>query len=107
MGATVIAIYKAKEGCEAEMMDVIKEHLPILRKEGLATETPGILLEAPDGSILEIFDWVSQEAISSAHTNPQVLALWERFGKVSEYRTLGALSNAGDVFPGFKRLTLS
>jgi hypothetical protein len=32
-------------------------------------------MRAQDGTIVEIFEWISQEAISGAHTNPAVIGL--------------------------------
>jgi hypothetical protein len=34
------------------------------------------------GTIVEIFEWVSQQAIAGAHNNPAVLDLWKQFEAV-------------------------
>jgi len=36
-------------------------------------------MRTADGTIVEIFEWVSLEAIAGAHENPAVLDLWKRF----------------------------
>jgi hypothetical protein len=41
-------------------------------------------MRSADGTIIEIFEWVSQEAIAGAHSNSAVLALWKRFEAVAE-----------------------
>ncbi|HEY1580986.1 MAG TPA: hypothetical protein VGF82_28290 [Terracidiphilus sp.] len=42
-------------------------------------------MRSADGTIIEIFEWVSQEAIAGAHSNSVVLALWKRFEAVYQY----------------------
>lgn len=36
-------------------------------------------MEAGDGTVVEVFEWKSQAAIDSAHTNPEVQRLWKFF----------------------------
>jgi hypothetical protein len=42
-------------------------------------------MRASDGTIVEVFEWMSQEPIASAHNNPVVLGLWKRFEAVRSY----------------------
>jgi len=102
MGRMVIAVYRPKPGKDAELMACMRDHLPVLRGQGLATNRPSTLLRAADGTLLEVFEWVSQAAIDAAHTNPTVLALWQRYGECCDYVTLGDLAEAGTMFPGFE-----
>ncbi len=82
----------------AEMVD----HVPLLRRLGLATPTPSLVLRAPDCSMLEHFEWVDHAAIEAAHTHPEVLRMWERFGACCDYGTLAELSNASTLFAEFE-----
>ncbi len=59
-------------------------------------------MEAEDGTILEVFEWVSEDAIRNAHTNPVVLQMWGEYGEVCDYVPVGSLAEAGDLFSGFK-----
>ena len=68
---------------------------------GLIWGTIPLVLRAADGTLLEIFEWVSQAAIDAAHENPAVLALWQRYEACCEYVTLGDLAEAKAMFPGF------
>jgi hypothetical protein len=34
--------------------------------------------QASDGTVIEVFEWKSQEAIAAAHTNPVVQKMWEK-----------------------------
>jgi hypothetical protein len=106
MGVVVIAVYRPRPGGEAELLNLVRGHLALLREEGLVTERERVVMRAADGSILEVFEWASPEAIDRAHGNPRVAALWERFGAVCEYGSLGSLPEAGQPFPGFTPLAL-
>lgn len=106
MAHTVIAVYRPHEGKGEALLELVKTHLPTLRAEGLATETPSVVLRASDGSLLEVFDWVSGEAVESAHTNEAVQAMWERFAAVCDFATLDSLPEAEKVFAHFERVTL-
>jgi hypothetical protein len=101
MGVMVIASFRPKPGMTAALDACTREHLPILRAQGLATDRPSVVLRAGDGSLLEIFEWVSEAAIESAHANPAVHALWERYAACCEYITLGDLAEAKTMFPSF------
>ena len=102
MGRMVIALFRPKPGKATDLMACMRDHLPVLRAQALATSRPSVVLRAADGTLLEIFEWVSQAAIDSAHTNPAVLALWDRYAACCDYVTLGDLAEAGVMFPGFE-----
>ena len=38
MGIIVITCFKPKEGKDFELLEVIKDHIPVLKKEGLITD---------------------------------------------------------------------
>jgi len=101
-GKMTIALYRPKEGQDKVLRDLIKQHLPILRSEGLATERLSLVLKSADGSYLEIFEWVSQEAVDGAHENPKVLAIWSPMGEAAEFATLASLPESGRPFPDFQ-----
>ena len=102
MGVIVIACFKPKEGKSELLLEAVKEHLPILRKEGLITDREGIVMRSKDGSIIEVFEWKSEEAINKAHTNASVLKLWEKFEEACEYIPLINIEEAKSLFPGFE-----
>ena len=102
MGRMVIALFRPKPGKSEDPMACMRDHLPVLRAQALATNHPSVVLRAADGTLLEVFEWVSQAAIDAAHTNPAVLALWERYAASCDYVTLGDLAEAGVMFPGFE-----
>lgn len=98
----VIAGYRALPDKEEDLVTLLREHVPILRSEGLATDRPVTLLRSrEDGTYLEIFEWVSPEAIAAAHTNPRILAMWDRFAAACEYVSLAGMKEAAGLFPSF------
>ena len=76
MGRIVIAAYRPKPGKAERLKELMHTHVSRLRDEGLATDRRSIVMEAVDGTIIEVFEWVSKEAIAAAHENPAVLAMW-------------------------------
>jgi len=102
MGYMVIVAYRPKPGKEADLLQLVREHLPILRQEGLATDRPPQAMWSRDGVILEIFEWASPEAVEKAHTNPAVLKLWERFDQACTFEKLANLPEAQEMFAHFQ-----
>lgn len=105
-GNMVIAMYRPKDGKGAELKAQIKEHLPTLRRLGLATEREPLVLLASDGTYLEIFEWTSVEAVEAAHTHPEVAEMWEDFGNACDFTTLSDLADADRPFPHFRPVVL-
>ena len=105
MGVMVMALFRPKPGKEADLMACMRDHLPVLRAQGLATDRATTILRARDGTLVEIFEWMSQAAIDAAHTNPEVGKLWARYEQCCDYVTLADLREAKEMFPGFELVT--
>jgi hypothetical protein len=101
----VIVAYKPKPGKEAELLQLTREHVPILRAEGLATDWPVTACRAADGTIIEVFEW-AEGGIVAAHTNPEVGKLWARYERVCEYVPLKSLAEVNELFAGFEPVSL-
>jgi quinol monooxygenase YgiN len=102
VGRCVIACFRPKTGREEELLAVVRDHMPTLRAENLITEREAVVMRASDGTIVEVFEWLSRDAIARAHENPRVLALWERYEAVCEYVTLVELPEGEEYFPDFE-----
>lgn len=102
----VIAMYRPDEGKRDDMLEFVKTHVPALREYELVTDRPTILMEAEDGTLLELFEWVSPEAAGLAHEHPVIAKIWEGMGKVGSFKTLGQLPEAGQMFPHFQPVDL-
>src|SRR5947207_2386543 len=98
MGSISVACYKPRPGREEALLDLVRNHMPPLRAQGLVTERTPIVMRTADGTIVEIFEWVSQEAIAGAHKNPAVLDLWKRFEAVCSYETPSNLPEFQKMF---------
>jgi hypothetical protein len=102
MGSISVACYKPRPGCEEALLALVRNHLPPLRAQGLVTDRAPIVMRTGDGTIVEIFEWVSQEAIAGAHKNPAVLDLWKRFEAVCWYETPSNLAEFQNMFGHFE-----
>ncbi len=107
MGVIVIVAYRPKPGKQPLLLELTKEHLRILRGEDLATERPSYVMQANDGTVIEVFEWKSNEAIAAAHTNPVVLKMWERYAEACEYVPLASVQECSDIFAGFAPIELT
>ena len=110
----VIVAYRPKPGQEPVLLAELRDHVHVLRSEGLATDRPVIHMRAKDGTLVEVFEWASPAAdgvialtpIEQAHANPRVSAMWERFAACCDYVPLNTLSEAGDLFAEFETLDI-
>jgi hypothetical protein len=107
MGVIVIVAYRPKPGKEPLLLELTKEHLRILRGQDLATERSPYAMKAHDGTVIEVFEWKSKEAIAAAHTNPVVLKMWERYSEACEIVPLASVKECGDMFAGFVPIELT
>lgn len=103
--AVVIVAYKPKPGKQADLLQLTREHVPLLRAEGLATDHPVTACQAKDGTIVEVFEWAAG-GVERAHTNPVVLKLWERYAAACDYVPLASLAEASNMFASFPPLDL-
>ena len=99
---TVIVAYRPKPGKEDVLLSEVRDHVPFLRSEGLATDRPPVVMRAKDGTIIEVFEWASAAAIEEAHGNPRVHAMWGRFAACCDYAPLNSLAEAADMFAEFE-----
>jgi hypothetical protein len=105
-GHISIACYKPKEAKEEGLLKAVKDHIPVLFKEGLVTDRKSIVMRAKNGTIIEVFEWKSTKAIEDAHNNPAVQELWKVFNDVCTYEKLETLEETKDMFAGFEPVDL-
>jgi diadenosine tetraphosphate (Ap4A) HIT family hydrolase len=106
MGRIVIACYRPKAGMKDRLLELTRSHVGRLRSAGLVTERAPIALEAQDGTVVEVFEWASREAIERAHSDPRVQELWREFGEVCDYVPLAELGEAKQLFAEFAPVSL-
>ena len=106
MGRCVIVAYTPKPAMAGRLRELVARHHRVLHGEGLVTDRPPWIMQAGDGTIVEVFEWRSVAAVAAAHENPTVQALWEEFAAVCEYRPLAGLAECAGLFAEFDALTL-
>lgn len=106
MGRIVIACYRPKPGKAAELRDLMRHHVERLRAEDLVTDRAPIVMQAADGTVLEVFEWRSQDAIDAAHSNPVVQQMWGEYAAVCDYVPVAEIPESADLFSGFEPLDL-
>jgi hypothetical protein len=106
MGLISIAAYRPKPGKEAVLLELTRQHVPALRGLGLVTDRKPVAMRAADGTIVEVFEWRSAEAISQAHVNPVVQEMWEKYGAACDYVRLVDLPESQSMFAGFEPIDL-
>ena len=104
-GVVVIVAYRPKPGKENELVDLVRSRVPTLRKENLVTDRAPTIMRSRDGTIIEVSEWKSREAIDAAHKNPNVLAMWNKFFAVCDCVPLDSLAEAKEMFAGFEPIS--
>jgi hypothetical protein len=104
VGVIVIACYRPKPGKETALLAETRAHWSTLKGEGLVTDRTPIIGKAGDGTVVEVFEWVSAQAIEAAHTNPVVGRMWERYAEVCDYVPIAEVQEAGQLFSSFTPL---
>ena len=102
VGVIVVVAYRPKPGKEQELLELVRARVPTLRKEELVTDRVPTIMRARDGTIIEVSEWKSREAIEAAHKNPNVLAMWNKFFALCDCVPLNTLAEASEMFAGFE-----
>lgn len=102
MGRIVIVCYRPKPGKEKELEDLSKTHVDRLNSEGLVTERVPIIMKSRDGSIVEVFEWKSKEAMEQAHGNPEVQKMWAEYAEVCDFEKPTNIEEFGNLFSEFE-----
>lgn len=101
MGRIVIVAYKAKSGQVDRLYDLVRNHVRMLRSESLVTDRTPIVMKSGDDTFIEVFEWASQEAVESAHSNEAVLQMWGQFAEVCDYIPIADVEEASNLFSEF------
>ncbi len=104
MGRTVIVVYRPKPGKNQQLLQLVKDHLPVLHAQKLITDRKPIVMRAADGAIIEVFEWRSADAIKSAHHNQAVQALWQKFNEVCDYEAPVNVKEFQGMFSEFETI---
>jgi hypothetical protein len=101
VGRIVIVAYRARPGKQAALRALVEKHVPLLREQGLAAAREPLVMEAADGTLIEVFEWLSESAIAAAHENAAVQALWADFASSCDYIPIAQVPEASQLFSEF------
>ncbi len=104
MGRLVVACFRPLPGKQEELRTLTATHVARLRALGLVTDRAGVAMEADDGCVIEVFEWVSAEAIAAAHEHADVLAMWREYEACCTYVSLADIPGASALFPDYTPL---
>ena len=97
----VIVAYKPKPGKEEALHLLMREHYSILKQQDLVTDRTPVMMQAKDGTVIEVFGWKSKAAIESAHTNAAVLKMWAEYNEACDYVPIATIVEALNLFSSF------
>ena len=88
---TSVARYQVKADRVDEFLDLIDGHWTMLRELELVTDRDVEVFVGPERDtgepvVIEIFEWVDDDASGRAHTHPRVSGVWEAMGPLCEER---------------------
>jgi hypothetical protein len=102
---TVIAAYRPKPGMDQALRKLMREHRRTLADAHLVTgKQPLILRARSDGTLLEIFEWVSAKAADEAHRHAPIREMWNKLAAVADFVALSDIAEAGKAFSHFEAL---
>jgi quinol monooxygenase YgiN len=100
-----MALYQPHVGKEEQLNDVLKKHIKTLEAENLITSREPIRAVASDGTVIEIFEWKSEQAKDAAHESPVVMKVWNEIMEIAEIKSLSSLEESKHSFPTFAPYT--
>ena len=101
-----IAIYKPKSDRDDEMLEVLKSHTPLLKELGLISNKPAYLARSSNGHIIEIFEWLNEEAKVIAHSHPLLQPVWSKMMEICEFPSFSELPESASSFPNFETINI-
>ncbi|HEY6420859.1 MAG TPA: hypothetical protein VIX59_17830 [Candidatus Binataceae bacterium] len=85
----VICTFRVKAGKESAFRELVNRHWPTLNRLGLVEPQPRMIMrgvgKGNEGDLVEIFAW-KERAFETAHTHPEVMAIWDPMEKLCEAR---------------------
>lgn len=104
MGKIVIACYRPRPGKEEALRALMRQHVPTLRGAELLTSREAVTMTASDGTVVEVFEWASAEAVDRAHQHPAVQELWQKLSEVCDYVPVSQVREASELYSEFSPL---
>ena len=96
MGRIAVVCYRAKSGMHEALHALCAAHYARLYVLGFVTRRLPVFMTARDGSVVQVLEWKSQQAIDAAANHRSVLELRQQYAAVSELVPLTALPEAAE-----------
>jgi quinol monooxygenase YgiN len=82
----VTATYRVKQNNLEAFILLMKEAEQVMRSEQLITSKPVLRMQSRINPeyVLEVFEWVDEEAFGRAQQTPKVLAIWGQYQNIWE-----------------------
>jgi hypothetical protein len=93
-----LAAYRPKIGDTGALAHLLAHDVATLRAHGYLTARRAPLVRTENGDLLVVLEWSSEHAVDDAHTDPEVLAVWERKAQLADYLPPAALAGTGVPF---------
>ncbi len=100
----VLTAYKPKARKLEDLLELLKNRTSVLRQLGLITDLPVILAESDDGHVIEVFEWDSPAAETTASSHAKLKKIELEILAVSTLKSLSDLPNAAIPNAQFRRL---
>lgn len=100
-GVIVIVCYSPKPNKDQELLELVANHVPRLRQLNLVTDRSPVIMRSKDGTIVEVFEWSSEDAIEAAHSHPEVKSMWDEFEEVCTYQPANEIAEFNEPFSAF------
>ncbi len=104
MSIVAVTVYRPKKGKKAELLSLLKLHLTVLRRGGYVSRRQSYLMSSENGSIVQVFEWLSKKAKEGAHRDQAWLALWPQFNKLCKNDLMKDLPEAKKPFANFDKI---
>lgn len=103
---TVFCQYRVRAANEDAFVKLLARHWPTLRRLGVVTDEPAAVYRGLDEKgrpfFFEVFSWRDEGAFETAHSHPEVLAIWEPMDALCE----GREGRPNMEFPHVRRVSL-
>jgi len=106
MSILAIATYKPKTGRENDFLKLLTNHIPTLHSEKLISSKDNYVMHSKNGTIIEIFEWLSREAVDKAYETQCYGSFWQQIGERADVVSLNSLEETGQPFAGFKIINI-
>ena len=102
MGVVVMSAYVPKANREADLREALRRHVPSLRARGFVTQRPALHLRSRrDGTYVEVFEWVDDDASRRAHDDASIQEVWKALHAAADLKPIGSLEEAGKLYTHF------